>query len=150
MRVERIAHINILVKDLEKAMKLFSDIMGTKFIGPLDRRPRRPVRYAFDNIGLELVSPTSPDDPWGPVMEKQGEGFISIAFKVPDLDEAVAEFEAKGVRLERRGEIPNLKYAIFYPEDVCGLRIELCEYDDMTPAAIANAGKMSELPWFKG
>ena len=150
MKVERIEHINILVKDMEKAIKLFSDLMGTKFIGPLDRRPRRPVRYAFDTLGLELVSLTSPEDHWGPVLEKQGEGVLSIAFKVTDLDEGVAEFEAKGVRLDRRGEIPGLKYALFNPDDVFGVRIELVEYDAMTAAGVANAGMMGELPWFKG
>ena len=150
MKVEKIDHIHILVKDLEGAMRLFSGLMGTKFIGPLDRRPRRQCRYAFDSMGLELVSPTSPDDPWGKVLEKKGEGVLSIGMKVSNLDQAIAEFEAKGVKLERRGEIPDLKFAIFYPEGAYGVRIELVEYDSMQPAGIANVGKMGELPWFKG
>jgi len=150
VKVERIDHIHIFVKDLEGAMRFFSDIMGTKFIGPLDRRPRRQCRYAFDNLGLELVSPTSPDDVWGPIMEKEGEGMFSLGLKVPDLEEAVAELEAKGLRLFRRGQLPDLRVAIFYPEEVYGVRLELLEYDDMQPAGIANVNKMGELPWFKG
>ena len=150
MKVERIDHIHILVKDLEGAMRFFSDIMGTKFIGPIDRRPKRQCRYAFDNLGLEIVSPMSPDDPWGSVMEKEGEGPFSVGLKVTDIDEAVAELEAKGVKLDRRGEIPDLKYAIFHPEGAYGVRLELVQYDAMQPAGIANVNKMGELPWFKG
>jgi len=154
MNVERIDHIHILVKDLEGAMRLFSKVMGTKFIGPIDRRKLavipRQCRYAFDTMGLEFVSPTSPDDPWGPILEKDGEGLLSLGLKVTDIDEAIAEFEANGVKLERRGEIPGVKFAIFYPEGACGVRFELVEYDAMQPVGVANVGKMGELPWFKG
>lgn len=150
MRVEKIDHVHIFVKDLEGAMKFFSDIMGTKFIGPIDRRPERQCRYAFDNMGLELVSPTSPDDPWAPIMKKQGEGIFSLGLKVTDIDEAVTELEAKGLKLDRRGEIPDIKYAIFHPEGARGVRLELVQYNAMQLAGIANVGLMGKLPWFKG
>ncbi len=151
MKIERIDHVHILVKDLEGAIKFLSDIMGTKWIGPIDRRPiGRQLRVAFDNIGLELLSPTSPDDPWGPIIEREGEGVCSLGLKVPDIDGAIAELEAKGIRLERRGEIPDVKFAIFYPEDCYGVRIELVQYETMQPIGVANMGKMGELPWFRG
>ena len=150
MKVEKIDHIHILVKDLERAMRFFSDILGTKFIGPIDRRPERPCRYAFDGLGLELVSPTSADDHWGPVMEKQGEGFLSLGLKVPDINEAVAELQAKGLKLEKRGERSGLKHAIFRPEEIHGVRIELVQYDPIQSVVIGNLEKTDELPWFKG
>lgn len=149
MKVERIDHIHIIVKDLNGAMKLFSELMGSKFIGPIDRRPERQCRFAFDTLGFELVSPEGPDDHWAPVLEKEGEGVFSIGLKVTDIDEAVDEFEKKGLRLFRRGERHDLKFAIFHPEEMYGVRFELVEYDAMQGAGVCNVGKMAELPWFK-
>jgi methylmalonyl-CoA/ethylmalonyl-CoA epimerase len=149
MKVERIDHIHVFVKNLEEAMQFFTDILGTKFIGPLDRRPQRQLRLAFDTLGIELVSPMSMEEPWGPVMEREGEGVFAIGLKVTDIEEAIIELEAKGIKLDRRAEFPGLKVAIFCPENAYGVRFELVEYAEITPVGIALAGKMSELPWFK-
>ena len=111
------------------------------------------MRVAFDNSQLELVSPTSPDNPWSPILEKEGEGMCALALKVSDIDEAIAELEVKGLRLDRRGDVriddtreaPDLRYAQFKPEDSYGVRIELVQYEAIQPAGIANSGKMNEL-----
>jgi catechol 2,3-dioxygenase-like lactoylglutathione lyase family enzyme len=158
MKVERIDHIHILVRDLEGAMKLFSDVLGTKFIGPLDynlrkRSPRRPLRVAFDTLGFEFISPTSKDHFLGAILEREGEGFLSIGLKVSDIDEAVAELEAKGIELEGRGDSPVLRWAITKPEKFCNVRLELVQYDGLIPAAttnLVNLGLMDKLPWFAG
>ena len=149
MKVERIDHIHIFVKNLEEAMQFFTDIFGTKFIGPLDRRPQRQLRLAFDTLGIELVSPMSTEEPWGHIMAKEGEGVFAIGLKVTNIEEAITKLEAKGVKLDRRVEFPGLKVAIFYPENAYGIRFELVEYASITPVGIALAGKMSELLWFK-
>ncbi len=154
MKIEGIDHIHIFVNDLEGAMKFFSDIMGTKFIGPIDHRKSgagRTIRVAFDNAGIELISPTIPDDPVAKYMEKLdgGEGLGSIGLRVPDIDEAIAELEAKGVKLERRASGPGIRVAIFYPENAYGVRLELVEYDTVRPIAVANVGMLNQLPWFE-
>ena len=143
--IKRIYHVNTInVKDLEGAMRFFSDILGTKFVGPIDHQPKGyAVRVAFDNAGIELVSPTVADHP----VAKYGEGLYGIAIRVPDIDNAIAELEAKGLKLERRGELPGLKVAMFYPENAYGCRIELVQYDVARPVCVANVGKTAELPW---
>ncbi|MFC1961915.1 VOC family protein [Chloroflexota bacterium] len=145
-----IHHIHVLVKDLEGAMRLFSDLMGSKFIGPLDRRPERPCRYAFDTLGLELVSPEGPSDKWYPILQEKGEGILSIGLKVTDIEEGIAHFESKGIKILRRGQRDTLKFAAFSPDEAHGIRFELVEYDNMQGAGVCNVGKMGELPWFKG
>jgi methylmalonyl-CoA/ethylmalonyl-CoA epimerase len=149
MKIEKIDHVHVLVKDLEKAMKFFSDIMGTQFIGPIEGQYNM---VAFDNAGLELLSPKSPDSPFAKPMEKMeaGEGLFSIGLKVPDLDEALAELEAKGVKCTVKVERPDLKAAQLDPADAHGVVIELVEYDTVPSVALANMGKTSEIPIFKG
>ena len=154
MKVERIDHIHLFVKNIEGAMKFFSNVLGIQFIGPIDKRAHNPntkVKVAFGDVGIEMVSPTSSDYPVAKYIDEHGEGLAAIAFKVPDLEEAIAELEAKGVRLDHRGSgIRDIKVAVFKPEDAYGVIIELVQYDDMPSVAIANLNKMGELPWFKG
>ena len=140
-------------------MRFLSDIMGTRFTGPIDFRPLLQMRCAFDTLGLELISPSSPDDPsslinFGPILEEEGEGFLALGLKVTDVDEAVAELKAKGIRIlshVKSPEAPVRNIAITYP-DVYGIRLELLEYDGPQPIAVANliaAGQLGNLPWFK-
>lgn len=155
MKIESIDHVHIFVKDLEGAMKFFSDVMGTKFVGPIDHRKSgagRNIRVAFDNAGFEFISPLVPDDPVAKYMEKLdgGQGLGSIGLRVPDIEEAIVELEAKGVKLERRGTGPGIKVAIFYPENAYGVRFELVEYDAVRPITVANAGMLPQMPWFEG
>lgn len=148
MKTGGVDHVIIYVKDIEKAMKFFSDILGIKFVGPIDHRrgdviPKRHIKCAFDDKGLELISPMTPDDPVAKYMEKMegGQGLGCIGVRVPDLEEAIAELEAKGVKLERRVETPGvIKGAIFYPEGAFGVRIELVQFDSVSPICLANLG----------
>ena len=84
-----------------------------------------------------------------------GEGLLSIGLKVLNLDEAVAELEAKGVRCTARAERPGNRSAQFNPADAHGVWIELVEYDTIRPLARAvltatgKLGKTGEVPFFK-
>ena len=150
MKIDRIDHFHIFVKDLEGAIELFSSIMGTKFIGPIDRRPKRTVRVAFDNYGLELCSPTSPEDPIAKHIEEHGEGLAAIALKVENHEEAVAEMEARGIKCIRRGTGKDVKAAVFSQENTYGVTLELIEYDVVQPITLANLEKLDEFPWYGG
>ena len=89
-------HVNVLVKDLEAAMSFFSDVFGSKFIGPIDHRPHGfPLRVAFDNVGFALQSPTSPDSPLARQIDEHGEVLPEVVVLVlgdaaEDLGELVA------------------------------------------------------------
>lgn len=156
MKIQRIDHIHIVVTDLEKAANFFSDIMGTQWFGP--REPAPGIRVAFDNLGLELLEPGSeaPDnDPIARRLRDYGEGVAWIGVKVPDLDEAVAELRAKGIRVEYAtpAMVPksawkkDLRLAKTEdPEKTYGVVFELLEYEDMLPITFANWNIQGEIP----
>ena len=53
-----------------------------------------------------------------------------IAFAVENTDEALADAEAKGVRLidkTSRGGAEGLKIGFLHPKSTCGVLTELCE-----------------------
>jgi len=150
-------HVNVLVKDLEAAMSFFSDVFGSKFIGPIDHRPYGfPLRVAFDNVGFALQSPTSPDSTLARQIDEHGEGVGCIGVRVSNIEEGVAELKAKGLRpvpiapgKPDIAELPGLKSASFTGENAFGVQLELVEYDTFVPVVIGNMVWLPDLPWFK-
>jgi predicted enzyme related to lactoylglutathione lyase len=151
MKIEKIDHVHIYVKDLTEAMKFFSELMGTQFVGPIRFSDHA---IAFDNAGLELLAPTTTEIPKH--MQKNTkhiaaqEGVFSIGLKVPNLDEAIAELEAKGIMCVHKVEEAGIKAAQFSPDNTYGVWLELVEYDWVPPVALANLGKTNEVPIFRG
>lgn len=146
MKVEKLAHVHIIVKDLDEAAKRFSDLLGVKFVGPL--QGVSPMKAAFDErLGLELQQPTSNEGYLAEMLKEYGEGLTAIGIKVENIDEAVAELEAKGIRFLNRGGKANLKYAVTDPKQCHGVALELLEYQSAQDAPCALSGKVSELPW---
>lgn len=132
MKVEKIDHVAIRVKNLEKARKFFEDVFETKFY-ELGDIPDLDIRSIVDRHGIELVSPLLPDGPTSRVLKKYGEGMTLLSFKVQNLDEAIKDMEARGVRMTLRMRNGDLEMATFHPEDTFGVFIELIEYKTEEP-----------------
>jgi len=128
MKIEKIDHVAIRVKDLEKARNFFEDVFETKFhdLGDIEELD---IRSIIDPLGIELVVPLLPDGPTSKVLERHGEGMTLLSFKVKNLDEAVKEMEAKGVRMTLRMRNGDIEGATFHPGDTFGVLIELVEYE---------------------
>lgn len=141
MKVERVDHIHIAVRDLDEAVRFFSEILGTTFSEPIVDEKTFSIKSVISPLGLELIQSLSPDGVIAKFIEKRGEGIQAISFKVSNLEEAIAELQAKGLRLVGRIEIGRIKEAQFHPKDAFGVMIELCEYQEEHGAASAALGK---------
>ena len=97
MKVEKIDHIAIMVKDLKEASKFFADLLGTEF-SELGESKEADIRNAMDSLGIELIAPLTPDGPVAKSLETKGEGLSLVSLKVQDFDEAVAEMKSRGIR----------------------------------------------------
>lgn len=126
MKVQKIHHVSVLVKDLEKAGELYSKLFGIEFDGPYDQKDL-DVRFISSPIGLNLASPLTPDGPTARSLEKRGEGLSMLVLNVPDLDEAITDMETHGIRLVGREDRPKERVASFHPKDLCGVMVELWE-----------------------
>ena len=137
MKIEKIDHVAILVKDLTKAEEFFSDLFEMRF-AKLGEVKEVDARSIMEASGIEILEPLTPDGPTAKTLEKRGEGLTLISLKVPNLDEAMAEMKAKGIRLvaERHEDV---RLAIYHPKDTYGVMIELIEYDTEHP--LLNAMK---------
>ena len=71
-----------------------------------------------------------------------------------DIESAISELESKGVRLIGRGTYAenldsDIKIAVFDPDTAYGIMLELVEYQDTTPVAVANLNWINRLPWMQ-
>ena len=135
MKVLKIDHLGIAVKSIEEAKKLFHDILGLEFEGT-ETVQEQKVTTAFFPVGeseVELLESTDPDGPIARYLEKRGEGIQHIAFRVDNLEEALARLKDKGIRLidekPRRGA-GGAKIAFLHPKSTHGVLIELSERED--------------------
>jgi len=135
MKVLKIDHLGIAVNSIEEARKLFHDILGLEFEGT-ETVQEQKVTTAFFPVGdseVELLESTAPDGPIAKYLERRGEGIQHIAFRVDNLEEALAELKAKGIRLidekPRRGA-GGAKIAFLHPKSTHGVLIELSERED--------------------
>ena len=135
MKVLKIDHLGIAVNSIKEAKKLFHDILGLKFEGT-ETVQEQKVTTAFFPVGdseVELLESTAPDGPIAKYLEKRGEGIQHIAFRVDNLEEALAELKDKGIRLideKPRHGAGGAKIAFLHPKSTHGVLIELSERED--------------------
>ncbi|MFZ0050440.1 MAG: methylmalonyl-CoA epimerase [Desulfobaccales bacterium] len=133
MKIKRIAHLGIAVKDLDPTKKLYQENLGLKLKGE-EVVETQKVRVSFLQVGesnLELLLPTAADSPVAKFLENKGEGFHHLALEVEDIEAAVAELKAAGVRLideTPREGAHGSRVAFIHPKATFGLLLELCQY----------------------
>lgn len=123
MKVEKVHHVAILVKDLEGAGKFFSDIFSIKFDGPRVIK-EGGIRNMMSSEGIELVTPLTPESSVAKTLEQRGEGMMLLSLQVPNVAKATADMKAKGVR--QIGTMAS-GATLFHPKDLHGVLIELTE-----------------------
>ena len=131
MKVLKVDHIGIAVKDLEKVTQVYCDL-GLKSMG-IEVVEEQKVKVSFLPIGdteIELLESTAEDGPIAKFIEKNGEGVQHVAFRVENIVEAIKEMKEKGYRMI--DEIPRYgaggaKIAFMHPKGTCGVLVELTE-----------------------
>ncbi|MBE3585079.1 MULTISPECIES: methylmalonyl-CoA epimerase [Desulfofundulus] len=135
IKIKKIDHVGIAVKDLARAIEFYEGLLGLKVTGT-EVVEEQKVKVAFLPTGdseVELLESTTPDGPIARFIEKNGEGIQHIAFRVDNLEQVLEELKAKGVRLidekPRRGA-GGARIAFLHPKSTFGTLVELCERED--------------------
>jgi methylmalonyl-CoA/ethylmalonyl-CoA epimerase len=137
MKILKIDHLGIAVNKIDEAKKLYHDVLGLTFAGE-ETVAEQKVTTAFFPVGdseVELLESTARDGPIAKFIEKnQGRGGIQhIAFRVDNLEAALAELKAKGVELidqKPRMGAGGAKIAFLHPKSTFGVLVELSERED--------------------
>lgn len=132
MKVNKIDHICIAVRDLESARKVWEPILGKD--RPDDSYVDEPEqlrvhRYWVGEVGFELMEPTSEESEAQKFLDRNGEGIMLIALNVDDTRAAAEELRAKDYQLlgEPR-RFRDCEYTFVHPRSANGVLLELIDY----------------------
>ena len=111
MKIKRIEHVGVVVRDIEKSRRLWEDCFGIP-LGGVEESKVRPQRLALFPIGesmIELLAGTTPDSKFAQMCAEGKDGINHICFEVENIDEALAELKAKGIPLI--DQVPRIGHA---------------------------------------
>lgn len=132
MRMNKIEHLGIAVKDLEASEQIFQDLLGT---APYKREEvaSEGVMTSFFMIGeskIELLQATSEDSPIAQFIEKKGEGIHHIAFDVSDIYGEISRLQKLGYtmihKVPKEGADGKI-IAFLHPKSSNRVLVELCQ-----------------------
>lgn len=134
MKVIKIDHIGVAVKNLPEATRFYTEILGLKVAGT-EVVADQKVRVSFipaDDTNIELLESTEPDGPIAKYIESRGEGVQHIALQVENIEKALEYLKGKGVKLidqKPRIGARGIRIAFVHPKETKGVLLELCQED---------------------
>lgn len=149
MRIKRIHHLTIAVRDLEGARLTFEQLFGVQGERAVEV-PAFSVRAIDVPMGNDVLQLTSPDDGDNPVMrflERRGEGFYNLALEIEDLDDTVRELASQGVRVSEPIELePGVRSAFVTMAATHGLSVQLVEVAQSLGRSVDQSGGEARQP----
>ncbi len=134
MKILKIDHLGIAVNSIDDGKAFWSGVLGLDFEGA-ETVAEQKVTTAFFPVGeseVELLESTAPDGPVAKYIEKRGQGIQHVAFRVENIDQALAELKEKGVQLidqQPRVGAGGARIAFLHPKATNGVLVELCQRD---------------------
>jgi len=134
MKVNKIDHICIAVKNLAEAKKKWEPLMGKS--KPDDEYIDEPekinvARYYLGNVGFELMESTTPDGDVAKFIENRGEGIMLVSFNVDNTGDAIVELKGKGYPfIGGARKFRDCEFAFVHPKAANGVLLEFI--DDKT------------------
>ena len=129
--MQKIEHIGIAVKSLEKSIPVFEKLLNTNCY-KTEMVHSENVNTAFFMTGyskVELLESISPEGVISRFIEKKGEGMHHIAFEVPDIYAEMERLKAEGFELlnaEPKKGADNKMICFLHPKHTNGILVELC------------------------
>ncbi len=130
--IDKIQHLGIAVRDLDRAVAFFRDVLGLPFEGyeTVDEQKVKTAMFRVGETKVELLASTSPDGPVGKFLEKRGEGVHHVCFKVADIDGAISRTRSMGVKMideSPKSGVHGTRVAFLHPKDTFGVLMEYAQ-----------------------
>ena len=131
MKINRIDHISIAVRNLDEARRAWEPVLGKSAPDDLyvdEAEKIRVARYYLGEVGFELMESTAPEGEVAKFIERRGEGVMLVSLNVDDTRRAMQELKgagygfAGGARPFRGGE-----YAFVHPKALNSVLLELID-----------------------
>ncbi len=132
MKVKRVEHVAIAVKNLTHAMRVFQEKLGLALEYEEDF-PQYQTKIAMYPVGetyLELLQATGEGSDTAKWIAEKGEGLYHICLEVDDIEGALAELKGKGVSLlDERPRVGHgdTRIAFLDPQSTANVLVELVQ-----------------------
>jgi methylmalonyl-CoA/ethylmalonyl-CoA epimerase len=132
MKIKRIEHIAIALKNMDAVKSVLSDKLGVpmEYEETLPAYGTKLAMYPIGETYLELLQSDRQDGLINKWIAERGEGLFHICLEVEDIDAAMAELRGKGMRFQQeepREGHGGSRIAFLDPACTEGLVIELAE-----------------------
>ncbi len=100
-----IDHVGVAVEDLDAALELYGGTFGMP-VAHRETVAEQGVEAVLLDVGdthVELLSPLGPETPVGKFLARKGPGLHHVAYRVDDIEAALAQFARPGRRPDRLG-----------------------------------------------
>ena len=128
--LQHIDHIGIAVRNLDETIAFYRDVMGLEVSSTEIFNGMKVAFLRIADSELELLEDMTPDGAIARHIAKRGEGLQHVAYRVSNIEEALAEMRAKGITLidaQPRPGARNARVAFLHPKSTKGVLIEFVE-----------------------
>lgn len=130
----KLEHIGIVVKDFDKSLKIYQDLLGLELNGIEEvQLEGETFKVAFLPIGepeVELVYTTAATGMAADFLCEKGEGIHHLAFEVDDIESYHKKLSDRGVKFVYQGikdGSRGTRVFFFAPEEFNGVYIEILQ-----------------------
>ncbi len=134
MKVKRLQHVAIAVRDTAKFERLLGETLGLTLTKRYERNRKNILKSVFgfeDGSHVELIEPVTAEGnmcvDW---LDRHGDSLYHIALEVEDIDAAFEELKGRGVRFADQTPRPGAggtRVLFLHPESTGEVIIELVE-----------------------
>jgi methylmalonyl-CoA/ethylmalonyl-CoA epimerase len=130
MKIKRVEHIAIAVHNMAESMAMLKNTLGLELDYEETIGTTKLAMFPVGETSLELLEAESPSSPVADWIAERGQSLFHLCFEVEDIDVALDELRAKGVKL--LDETPKAghggsRIAFLDPASTGDILIELAE-----------------------
>ncbi len=138
---KRICQVALVVRDIEKTAKNFSEIFGmpmpkifqippaeeahTRFRGKPTKTRAKLAVFDLGSLVLELTEPDSEPSSWKEFLDTKGEGVHHIGFMVDDLPATLEFLAKKGIPERHSGDYTGGRYVFVESTEKLGVLLNV-------------------------
>jgi catechol 2,3-dioxygenase-like lactoylglutathione lyase family enzyme len=89
MQVEQVDFVSVLTQDIQRAKRFYNETLGL----PIETEGENDLEFTLGQVTLDVFNPASLGQPFAPSP-------AGIAIRVPDVAQARAELEGRGVQFD--------------------------------------------------
>ena len=129
--ITKIDHVAVIVKDLDTAIKTYSDMFGFEVVKEMEGPGGefKSVHVRVNDVTLEFLEPLIAESSYGRFLKERGGGLHHISFTTDDIESDMESIQSQGRKLinEKPISLPDARVSYVHPGAAENVLIELMQ-----------------------